>query len=310
VTGKRRTGEDQRESLLSVRDVGNDAIDPSVDSSNEGLLHQANARIIEYPHAMMLVWRYDVDCVLLSQVFRNEHRPLRPLPIRSSPTGWQTKSVQPAPAGLRTLQAEICDKKITPTEIPGVHSVVCCLVCFYQPRFCPDRLPDFDQSGDSMSFIKVIVVAPILLALGACAPSPFVGSKSELAATDQRAAADINRSASILRNTHVATQATEPHAIKTPGPSFGVASFYDDEGTLTANGETFNPNELTAAHRTLPFGTRLRVTNVANGRSVVVRINDRGPFVPGRVVDVSLSAAEKLGMTDPGTAKVKLDIVH
>ena len=108
----------------------------------------------------------------------------------------------------------------------------------------------------------------------------------------------------------MATQATEPHAIKTPGSSFGVASFYDDEGTLTANGETFNPNELTAAHRTLPFGTRLRVTNVANGRSVVVRINERGPFVPGRVVDVSLSAAEKLGMTDPGTAKVKLDIVH
>ena len=79
---------------------------------------------------------------------------------------------------------------------------------------------------------------------------------------------------------------------------------------MTANGETFNPNELTAAHRTLPFGTRLRVTNVANGRSVVVRVNDRGPFVAGRVVDVSLSAAEKLGMTDPGTAKVKLDIVH
>ena len=158
-----------------------------------------------------------------------------------------------------------------------------------------------------MSFVKVIAVAPILLALGACAPSPFVGSKSELLTTDQRA---MDRSASILRNRHVATQATEPHAIKTRSSSFGVASFYDDEGTLTANGETFNPNELTAAHRTLPFGTRLRVTNVANGRSVVVRVNDRGPFVPGRVVDVSLSAAEKLGMTDPGTAKVKLDIVH
>jgi rare lipoprotein A len=121
---------------------------------------------------------------------------------------------------------------------------------------------------------------------------------------------DNNRSASVLKNRHVATHATEPHILKTLSSSFGVASFYDDDGSLTANGETFHPNELTAAHRTLPFGTRLRVTNVANGRSVVVRINDRGPFVAGRVVDVSLSAAGKLGMTDPGTAKVKLDVVH
>jgi len=161
-----------------------------------------------------------------------------------------------------------------------------------------------------MSFVKVVTVAAILLALGACAPSPFVSSKSELLTTDQRATPDINRTASILRNRHVATHVTEPNAVKTHASSFGVASFYDDEGTLTANGEAFNPNELTAAHRTLPFGTKLRVTNVANGRSVVVRVNDRGPFVPGRVVDVSLSAAEILGMTDPGTAKVKLDILH
>ena len=79
---------------------------------------------------------------------------------------------------------------------------------------------------------------------------------------------------------------------------------------MTANGETFNSNAMTAAHPSLPFGTKLRVTNVSNGRSVVVRINDRGPFVPGRVVDVSVAAAEKLGMTDPGTAKVKLNVIH
>jgi rare lipoprotein A len=102
-----------------------------------------------------------------------------------------------------------------------------------------------------------------------------------------------------------------PHPVRPQGSSSrGVASFYDDEGTLTANGETFNPNAMTAAHPSLPFGTKLRVTNVTNGRSVVVRINDRGPFVPGRVVDVSVAAAEKLGMTDPGTAKVKLDVIH
>jgi rare lipoprotein A len=91
--------------------------------------------------------------------------------------------------------------------------------------------------------------------------------------------------------------------------SSGVASFYSS-GSRTASGEAFNPNELTAAHRTLPFGTKLRVTNVATGQSVTVRVNDRGPFVPGRVVDVSSSAAESLGMTGKGVAKVKLDVVQ
>ena len=91
--------------------------------------------------------------------------------------------------------------------------------------------------------------------------------------------------------------------------SHGLASFYT-EGTQTANGEKFDTNELTAAHPTLPFGTRLRVTNVATGKSVTVRINDRGPYVPGRVVDVSYSAAQSLGMVGKGIANVKLDVVQ
>src|SRR5947209_7705665 len=89
--------------------------------------------------------------------------------------------------------------------------------------------------------------------------------------------------------------------------SVGIASFYKYEAK-TASGERFNPGELTAAHRTLPFGTRLRVTNVATGQSVTVRVNDRGPFIPGRVVDVSRSAAEAIGMVDRGIAKVKLEV--
>ena len=95
----------------------------------------------------------------------------------------------------------------------------------------------------------------------------------------------------------------------TPTASGGIASFYT-EGTQTASGEKFDPNELTAAHRTLPFGTRLRVTNVATGKSVTVRVNDRGPYVRGRVVDVSYSAAESLGIVDKGVTNVKLDVVH
>ena len=91
--------------------------------------------------------------------------------------------------------------------------------------------------------------------------------------------------------------------------SQGVASYYT-EGTKTASGERFNTLEMTAAHPTLPFGTKLRVTNVASGRSVMVRVNDRGPYVPGRVVDVSYSAADALGMVGKGVAKVKLDVVQ
>jgi rare lipoprotein A len=82
------------------------------------------------------------------------------------------------------------------------------------------------------------------------------------------------------------------------------------EGQQTASGEKFDTNDLTAAHPTLPFGTRLRVTNVATGRSVTVRVNDRGPYVPGRVVDVSHSAADAIGMVGSGIAKVKLDVVQ
>jgi rare lipoprotein A len=92
-------------------------------------------------------------------------------------------------------------------------------------------------------------------------------------------------------------------------PTVGVASFYT-EGTRTASGERLNPNELTAAHPTLPFGTRLRITTVASGRSVVVRVNDRGPFLKGRAIDVSYSAAKQLGITERGIAKVKMEVVQ
>ncbi|HEX7003013.1 MAG TPA: septal ring lytic transglycosylase RlpA family protein [Trueperaceae bacterium] len=89
----------------------------------------------------------------------------------------------------------------------------------------------------------------------------------------------------------------------------GTASWYGPgfAGRLTASGEVFDPSELTAAHRTLPFNTHLRVTNLANGRSVVVRINDRGPFSGGRIIDLSRAAAESIGMIGSGTARVRLE---
>ena len=91
----------------------------------------------------------------------------------------------------------------------------------------------------------------------------------------------------------------------------GTASFYGPglAGNPTASGETFDPKQLTAAHRTLPFDSRVRVTNTANGRSVVVRINDRGPFAKGRIIDVSKAAAQQLGMVEKGTAPVRLELL-
>lgn len=88
-----------------------------------------------------------------------------------------------------------------------------------------------------------------------------------------------------------------------------TASWYGDpyHGRPTASGERFDKNELTAAHKTLPFGTRLRVTYPATGRSVVVRINDRGPFAPGRDLDLSQAAAERLGLIPAGVARVRVE---
>jgi len=91
----------------------------------------------------------------------------------------------------------------------------------------------------------------------------------------------------------------------------GVASYYGNElaGNRTASGERFDPGQLTAAHRSLPFGSRVRVTNTSNGDSVIVRINDRGPFARGRVIDVSHAAAREIGMHRSGTARVKLSLL-
>jgi rare lipoprotein A len=92
----------------------------------------------------------------------------------------------------------------------------------------------------------------------------------------------------------------------------GDASYYADDfnGKKTANGETYNMNDLTAAHRTLPFNTKVKVTNTLNSKSVVVRINDRGPFKADRLIDLSLEAAKELDMIGPGTAKVQLEVVE
>ena len=87
-----------------------------------------------------------------------------------------------------------------------------------------------------------------------------------------------------------------------------MASFYAESynGKKTANGEIYNSSALTAAHKTLPFGTKVKVTNLSNGKSVKVRVNDRGPFVAGRIIDLTKKAAKKIDMVNAGVVKVKI----
>ncbi|MDB5694264.1 MAG: septal ring lytic transglycosylase RlpA family protein [Alphaproteobacteria bacterium] len=92
----------------------------------------------------------------------------------------------------------------------------------------------------------------------------------------------------------------------------GEASYYGAElaGNRTASGERFNPRAFTCAHRSLPLGTMLRVTNLANGRSVLVRVNDRGPFARSRILDMSLAAARDIDMVRAGKARVRLEVIR
>lgn len=89
----------------------------------------------------------------------------------------------------------------------------------------------------------------------------------------------------------------------------GRASYYADKfnGRKTASGAKFRNSKLTAAHKTLPFGTKIKVTNVDNGKSVKVKINDRGPFVAGRIIDLSKKAARRIGMVDKGVGNVRIE---
>lgn len=91
----------------------------------------------------------------------------------------------------------------------------------------------------------------------------------------------------------------------------GKASYYYGKwiGRKTANGEIYRRGDMTAAHKSLPFGTTVRVLNLRNGKAVVVRINNRGPYVRGRIIDLSLAAAEKLGMTKAGVVRVKVEVL-
>jgi peptidoglycan lytic transglycosylase len=156
------------------------------------------------------------------------------------------------------------------------------------------------------NFVRVLGLA-LAATLVACTQSN-VANRQSFAPSSRQASLEREREAprvSVVRR----REGPSGNTFVSKPASVGLASYYS-EGKSTASGEKFDANELTAAHPTLPFGTRLRVTNTATGKSVTVRVNDRGPYVRGRVVDVSYSAAQALGMVGSGTANVKLDVVQ
>ena len=100
---------------------------------------------------------------------------------------------------------------------------------------------------------------------------------------------------------------TDPGSTQT-----GMASYYGEEfaGEPTASGETFDPSAMTAAHRTLPFGTQVRVTRLSTGEAITVRVNDRGPWIEGRIIDLARAAAEELNMIEEGVVEVEIEVVE
>ncbi|MET7706184.1 septal ring lytic transglycosylase RlpA family protein [Micromonospora sp. NPDC005413] len=174
-------------------------------------------------------------------------------------------------------------------------------------------------SGSAESGQATLELTPTTAA-SSLAPSSPVASPS--ASASASASPTVTASPSASRSQQAASRAKARTASPKPSPTAKKttaapkvldsgscgASFYS-EGQLTANGESFNPSALTAAHKTLPFNTKVRVTNPANGKSVVVRINDRGPFIDGRCLDLSRAAFATIASVDVGALNVRYEVL-
>jgi len=161
------------------------------------------------------------------------------------------------------------------------------------------------------NIVRTIGLTLAAASLAACAQSSVVSRNSAFVPSTKQAAIEHRRETRVAAREPLSVVRRHERSAESEAgtKSAGVASFYSED-IETASGEKFDPNQLTAAHPSLPFGTKLRVTNKATGKSVTVRVNDRGPYVPGRVVDVSYSAAQALGMVNSGIANVTLDVMR
>jgi rare lipoprotein A (peptidoglycan hydrolase) len=164
------------------------------------------------------------------------------------------------------------------------------------------------------AFFYLVVMALAAAVSGGCVPHPIYRSSTKKADVRPSPAGEASRSNAISPPIdRSSARPVDPVTISTRDAyQVGVASYYGEKfhGRKTANGEVFNMYKLTAAHRVLPLGTKIKVTHMSNGHSVVVKVNDRGPFIEGRVLDLSFAAALELEMVSAGTAEVMIEIVE
>jgi peptidoglycan lytic transglycosylase len=170
-------------------------------------------------------------------------------------------------------------------------------------NFCPSEITAVPYAAKLIAL--VFAALAIVVPSHAATPSQGSSAPDRHSSLQQRVSVLPGSNAAVGK--HHASSTNARRASDEQNARYGLASFYGHR--QTASGEKA-ANDLTAAHRTLPFGTMVRITNIATGQSVTVRINDRGPFVRGRIVDVSYSAAETLGIIERGIAEVKLDVVE
>lgn len=169
----------------------------------------------------------------------------------------------------------------------------------------------FGLTAAVRSVVQVLAVAAAAAMLAACTQTTMVDQKPAFAVRTGVAQPSRMVSSVVRRPVAVARRHTPftPRKHASATQAYGVASFYA-HGARTANGEKFDPGKLTAAHRTLPFGTRLRVVNLTNNEVVEVRVNDRGPVVPGRILDLSYAAARKLRAVGAGVFPVSITVLR
>jgi len=168
------------------------------------------------------------------------------------------------------------------------------------------------ETNLSFPIKRLFTLLPLVIFLGGCSyrgytrPNPSI---TEPAPSMPRSSSAIHRAT--LRPYTVHGKRYYPTVVSIGWRQDGIASWYGPNfhGGATSNGEHYNMYAMTAAHKTLPMNTMVRVTNKRNGRSVVVRINDRGPFVRGRIIDLSYMAAKKLGIDKTGTAPVRIEVL-
>ena len=166
-------------------------------------------------------------------------------------------------------------------------------------------------AGFAQSFASSVALCLVLPATAAAQSPPVASKPHDLAVKPAplQPATPPNPPRTLATGSLSPITMTKAAALTGTGHTLsGIASYYWQD-QKTATGEVFDKMAMTAAHKTLPFGTRVRVTHLGNGRSVIVRINDRGPFKPGRVIDLSYAAAGAIDMRDKGLASVRLDVL-